>query len=153
MVNRAKEFISVLDILQENMSIRDEELKKCPDLSKIDCFLLQFLYNSKGKVIMNDLADILKVSHSRVTRIMDNLCDLKLTKREHSEEDRRQWYAVLTLEGEYRAQQIFDRVVDHQKEVLKLIPKDKLDGMLEFLVIYSKAFQQITKKIYKEGEI
>lgn len=153
MVNRAKEFINVLDVLQENMSIRDEELKKCPDLTKIDCFLLQFLYNTKGKVIMNDLADILNVSHSRVTRLMDNLCNLNLAKREHSEEDRRQWYAVLTLEGEYRAKKISDSVISHQKEVLNLIPKDKLDEMFEFLVIYSKAFQNITRKIRKEGEI
>lgn len=153
MVNRAKEFVYVLDSLQENISIRDFKLKKCPDLTKIDCFLLQFLYNTKGKVIMNDLADILQVSHSRVTRLMDNLCSLNLAKREHSEEDRRQWYAVLTLEGEYRAKIISDAVIEHQKQVLKLIPKDKLDEMLELLVIYSNAFENITQKIKEEGEI
>ena len=86
MVNRAKEFVNVLDVLQNNLSIRDSEYKKCPDLTKIDCFLLQFLYNTKGKVIMNDLAGIMQVSHSRVTRLMDNLCSLNLAKREHSEE-------------------------------------------------------------------
>jgi len=152
MVNRAKEFNNILDVLQENMSIRDSELKKCPDLTKIDCFLLQFLYNTKGKVIMNDLADVMKVSHSRVTRLMDNLCDLNLAKREHSEEDRRQWYATLTTEGENKAKMIFDVVIEHQKKVLSLIPKDKLDEMLEFLVIYTKAFELVTQKIKKEGE-
>ncbi len=152
MVNRAKEFVNVLDILQDNLSIRDAEYKKCPDLTKIDCFLLQFLYNTKGKVIMNDLAGIMQVSHSRVTRLMDNLCSLNLAKREHSEEDRRQWYAVLTLEGEYRAKMISDAVINHQKKVLNLIPKEKLDEMLEFLILYTKAFENITQKIVKEGE-
>lgn len=153
MVNRAKEFISILDTLQDNIAIRDSILKKCPDLSKIDCFLLQFLYNTKGKVIMNDLADLLKVSHSRITRLMDNLCNLNLVKREHSERDRRQWYAVLTLEGEFRAEQIFAKVIKHQKLVLELIPEEKLDEMLEFLIIYTKAFENITQKINEEGEI
>ncbi len=150
MVNRAKEFINVLDVLQENLSFRDSNLKKCDDLTKIDCFLLQFLYNTKGKVIMNDLADILQVSHSRVTRLMDNLCSLNLAKREHSEEDRRQWYAVLTLEGEYRAKMISDKVVDHQKKVLSLIPKEKLDEILESLVIFTRAFENITQKMEKK---
>ncbi len=150
MVNRAKEFINVLDVLQENLSLRDSNLKKCDDLTKIDCFLLQFLYNTKGKVIMNDLADILQVSHSRVTRLMDNLCSLNLAKREHSEEDRRQWYAVLTLEGEYRAKMISDKVIDHQKKVLSLIPKEKLDEILESLVIFTRAFENITQKMEKK---
>lgn len=153
MVNRAKEFVNVLDLLQDNLSLRDLELKKCSDLSKIDCFLLQYLYNSKGKVIMNDLADILKVSHSRVTRLMDNLCELNLAKREHSEDDRRQWYAVLTLEGEYRAKMISDTLIEHQKKVLQLIPKEKLDEILESLIIYTKAFVKITKITKTKGEI
>jgi DNA-binding MarR family transcriptional regulator len=152
MVNRAKEFVNVLDLLHSNMSIRDTVLKNCPDITKIDCFLLQFLYNSKSKVIMNDLADIMQVSHSRVTRLMDNLCTLNLAKREHSEEDRRQCYAVLTLEGEYRAKMISDDIINHQKKVLSLIPKEKLDEMLEYLILYAKAFEKVTQQIEKKGE-
>lgn len=153
MINRAKEFVNVLEVLHKNLTIRDSLFKKCPDLSKIDCFLLQFLYNTKSKVVMNDLAGILNVSHSRVTRLMDNLCDLKLAKREHSEEDRRQWYAVLTPEGEYRAKEISDNIINHQKSVLKLIPEDKLDDMLENLILFTKAFENMTQKMTKEGEI
>lgn len=153
MINRAKEFINVLDVLQKNLKNRDSKLKKCPDLSKIDCFLLQFLYNTKGKVIMNDLAGILNVSHSRVTRLMDNLCKLRLAKREHSEEDRRQWYAVLTPEGQERAKEISDKVIAHQRDVLSLVPEEKLDDILENLIIFTRAFENVTQKMKKEGEL
>jgi DNA-binding MarR family transcriptional regulator len=153
MVNRAREFVDMLEVLRDNISIRDSILKICPDLTKIDCFLLQFLYNTKGNVVMNDLAGILNVSHSRVTRLMDNLCKLNLVKRKHSEGDRRQWYAVLTLEGEYRTKLISYSIIENKKKVLELIPKEKLDEMLEYLVIYTKAFEKITKKTNGEGEI
>ena len=152
MVNRAREFVSILEVLYDSISVRDSILKNCPDLSKIDCFLLQFLYNTKGNVVMNDLSEILKVSHSRVTRLMDNLCNLNLVKRKHSEKDRRQWYAVLTLEGEYKAKLISDSVVQHQKKVLELIPKEKLDEILESLIIYTRAFENITQKNNGEGD-
>lgn len=151
MINRSKEFISILEVLQENMFSRDSILKICPDLSKIDCFLLQFLYNTRGNVVMNDLAEVLQVSHSRVTRVMDRLCELGLVKREHSEEDRRQWYAVLTLEGEYRAKIISDSMLEHQRAVLKLIPTEKLDEVLECLIIYTRAFEKVTRNNNKEG--
>ncbi len=153
MNNRAREFVNVLEALNKYMAMRDTKLKKCKDLSKIDCFLLQLLYNTKGKVIMNDLAEVLNVSHSRITRLMDNLCNIGLARREHSEEDRRRWYAVLTNEGEFRAKEICDKVINHQIMVLDMIPEEKLDQMLENLIIYSKAFENITKKLNKEGEV
>ena len=153
MVNRAREFVNMLEVLSDNISCRDAILKICPDLTKIDCFLLQYLYNSKGDVVMNDLSEILNVSHSRVTRLMDNLCHLNLVKRQHSEEDRRQWYAVLTLEGEFRARTISDAVIEHQRKVLGLIPKDKLDAVLESIILYTRAFEKVTQKNNGEGRI
>ena len=139
MNNRAKEFVSVLELLHENVSQRDEVLRFCPGLTNIDCFLLQFLYNTKVKVVMTDLAGVLNVSFSRVTRIMDNLCYLKLAQRLHSEEDRRSWYASLTPKGEVQAERISKALVDHQESVLRMIPEEKLDDLLELLTVYTKA--------------
>lgn len=149
---RAKEFVNVLDLLHESILSRDAMLKLCPGLTKIDCFLLQFLYSTTEKVIMNDLAEVLNVSHSRVTRIMDNLCKLNLAQRELSEEDRRRWYASLTPEGIVLAEKIKMSLVEHQVQVLQMIPEDKLDEMLELLIVYSNAFTRVTKNNLNKKE-
>ena len=152
MNNRAKEFVSVLELLHENVSQRDKVLRFCPGLTKIDCFLLQFLYTTKVKVVMTDLARVLNVSYSRVSRVMDNLCELNLAKRLHSENDRRSWYATLTHEGEVQAEKIRNGLVDHQESVLRMIPEERLDDLLELLTVYTKAFVEITKNNLKEED-
>lgn len=149
---RAKEFVNVLDLLHEHILCRDTMLKLYPGLTRIDCFLLQFLDTTTERVTMNDLSEVLKVSHSRVTRIMDNLCKLNLAQRELSEEDRRCWYASLTPEGTELAQKIKMSLVEHQIEVLQMIPEDRLDEMLELLTIYANAFARVTKNNLNKKE-
>lgn len=149
---RAKEFVNVLDLLHEHILCRDTMLKLCPGLTRIDCFLLQFLDTTTERVIMNDLSEVLNVSHSRVTRIMDNLCKLNLAQRELSEEDRRRWYASLTPQGTELAQKIKMSLVEHQIEVLQMIPEDRLDEMLELLTLYSNAFARVTKNNLNKKE-
>jgi len=65
----------------------------------MECMLLNYLNKIDAPANMNELAKVLNVSHSRVTRIMDNLVNKKLVNRQPSDDDRRCWFAIITDKG------------------------------------------------------
>ncbi|OQY38389.1 MAG: hypothetical protein B6226_03750 [Candidatus Cloacimonetes bacterium 4572_65] len=155
MADIAKEYLDVLGLIRENLIKRDVNLRSCEKkegsvVGRVECALLQYLYNFKinngnPDVSMNDLSDFLVVSHSRVTRVMDNLVLGGLVVREHSEVDRRRWFAVLTQKGKDMASIFEMRTLDHQIETISKIPEKDQEAVLKALTLYSDAFNDACK--------
>ena len=61
--------------------------------------LVQLVYAPEAKLRMQALADRVVLSRSGLTRLVDRMEQAGLVHREHSAEDRRGYYAVLTEEG------------------------------------------------------
>jgi len=61
--------------------------------------LVQLHEAPEGRLRMQALADSIVLSRSGLTRLIDRMEKAGLVSREHSEEDRRGYYAVLTEEG------------------------------------------------------
>ena len=62
--------------------------------------LVQLIYAPEGRLRMRALADRVVFSRSGLTRLLDRMEQAGLVRREHSREDRRGYYAVLTEEGQ-----------------------------------------------------
>ncbi|MFO7660398.1 MAG: MarR family transcriptional regulator [Candidatus Cloacimonadaceae bacterium] len=133
LINRLQKVISEIDYSQ----------KACMQAGKMECQLLHYLYGASGPVNMNELARVLNVSHSRITRIMDNLVDKSLVTRRPSEEDRRCWFALITERGKKMAEASKQTVIDQQEKIIKFVPKDKVDAVIKGFEQYVKAYEKV----------
>ena len=99
---------------------------------------------------MNELAKVLNVSHSRVTRIMDNLVAKKLVTRKPSEQDRRCWFAMITDKGSKLAENSQQTVVDHQKKIISKISEKNLEDTYKAFKTYVDKYEEVLKETYVE---
>jgi DNA-binding MarR family transcriptional regulator len=150
MSTKAEDFHGLITRLQVVLSEIDYAQKACLQAGKMECQLLNHLYIAKGPVNMNELAKVLSVSHSRVTRIMDNLVSKKLVTRRPSEEDRRCWFAIITDKGKKLAENSQQTVIDHQKKIIKQIPEKDIEGIYKALKTYVEKYEAVLKATYVE---
>lgn len=139
----AENFHNLITRLQVVLSEIDYAQKACLQAGKMECQLLNHLYMVKKPVNMNELAKVLSVSHSRITRIMDNLVSKKLVVRKPSEKDRRCWFAIITDKGKKLAENSQQTVVDHQKKILSLIPRKDVEEVYKALKTYVEKYEKI----------
>ncbi len=84
----------------------DAELRAAHDLplSSFDV-LFQLALAPGGRLRLSELADRVLITLSGISRLVDRLEREGLVRRETDPEDRRSYYAVLTVEGEARLRQ------------------------------------------------
>ncbi|PKN75702.1 MAG: MarR family transcriptional regulator [Candidatus Cloacimonetes bacterium HGW-Cloacimonetes-2] len=150
MANYPEKFHELITRLQVVLSDIDYSQKACLQAGKMECHLLNYLFQIKTPANMNELAKVLNVSHSRVTRIMDNLVSKKLVTRKPSEEDRRCWFAIITEKGKKLAENSQQTIVDHQKKIIKRIPEKNLDDIYKAFKTYVDKYEEILKETYVE---
>jgi DNA-binding MarR family transcriptional regulator len=144
----AEKFHDLLNRLQKVVSEIDYSQKACMQAGKMECQLLHYLYSVTMVVNMNELANVLNVSHSRVTRIMDNLVDRDLVSRRPSEEDRRCWYAEITERGKKMAEASQQTVIDQQDRIISILTPDKAEVVFKSFEQYVKAYEKVLEETY-----
>jgi len=141
-------FHDLITRLQVVLSEIDYAQKACLQAGRMECMLLNYLYQTKAPANMNELAKVLNVSHSRVTRIMDNLVAKQMVTRQPSEDDRRCWFALITEKGIKIAENSLQTVVDQQKRILKKIPEKDIELLFKHLKVYVENYEEILKETY-----
>lgn len=142
----AENFHNLITRLQVALSEIDYAQKACLQAGKMECQLLNHLFMVKKPVNMNELAKVLGVSHSRITRIMDNLVSKKLVMRKPSEKDRRCWFAIITDKGKKLAENSQQTVVDHQKKIMSQIPKKEIEAIFNALKTYVEKYENVLEE-------
>ena len=150
MTNHAQKLQELITRLQVVLSEIDYTQKACLQAGRMECMLLNHLFQTKTPANMNELARVLNVSHSRVTRIMDNLVNKKLVTRRPSEEDRRCWFALITEKGSKLAENSQRTVLDQQASIVSKIPKKDLDEVVKAIKTYVEKYEEILKEAYIE---
>jgi DNA-binding MarR family transcriptional regulator len=150
MTNYPAKFHDLITRLQVVLSDIDYAQKACLQAGRMECLLLNHLFDSKKPANMNELAKVLNVSHSRVTRIMDNLVNKKLVTRKPSEDDRRCWFAIITEKGKKLAENSQKTVLDQQKSLLDKIPAKELDNVYKAFKMYVDKYEEVLKETYIE---
>ncbi len=80
----------------------EQELQESEDLPLTWYDVLIQLYEApEGRLRMQALADLVILSRSGLTRLIDRMERAGLVRREPSQEDRRGYYAVITDEGQH----------------------------------------------------
>ena len=116
--------------------------RKCLNLGRMECDLLNYLNNVDKPICMNDLSVELKVSHSRITRIIDTLVKKKLVKRFPSKKDRRSWLAEITEKGKKANQQTILDFMNIQEDLINRLPAEKVEEIYQNIKLYLAAYQQ-----------
>ncbi len=150
MKDYAEKFHALITRLQVVLSDIDYAQKACLQAGRMECLLLNHLYETKVPANMNELAKVLNVSHSRVTRIMDNLVNKKLVTRRPSEEDRRCWFAIITEKGMKLAENSQKSILDQQSMLLAKIPEKEVDEIFKAFKKYVEKYEEVLKETYIE---
>jgi len=128
----------VYDLCSKKEMIR----RKCLSLGRMECDLLNYLNNVDKAICMNDLSVELKVSHSRITRIIDTLVRKKLVKRFPSKKDRRSWLAEITEKGKKANQQTILDFMNIQEDLIIRLPQDKIEKIYQHIKLYLAAYHE-----------
>jgi len=139
----ADHFHGLITRLQVVLSEIDYAQKACLQAGKMECQLLNHLYVVKEPINMNELAKVLNVSHSRITRIMDNLVSKNLVMRKPSEKDRRCWFALITEKGKKLAENSRQTVVDHQIKIMAELPEKDIETIYKSLKSYVEEYEKV----------
>lgn len=117
--------------------------RKCLNLGRMECDLLQFLSTANQPVCMNDLSEEMKVSHSRITRIIDTLVRKKLVRRFPSKKDRRSWLTQITEKGIKANKQTMTEFVSMQQNLISRLPESDLETIYDTIHKYITEYQAV----------
>lgn len=122
---------------------KDSITKKQLKLGRIECDLLQYLNDLNTAICMNDIAEKLNVSHSRITRLIDTLVEKGMVERFPSRRDRRSWLAKITRKGKRIANDTINDLEQIQEKIMERFPSEDVDVIFDHVMIYLKTYNEI----------
>ena len=107
-------------------------------VSKAECFLIVEIGRKPG-ICIKELAEVLKIDKSGVSRSVEELVKKGFVTREPSKTDRRSVILLLTDSGRARFEKIEKDMYIEFKKVFDMIDKSDRNKVLEALRIYNEA--------------
>lgn len=128
----------VLRVLVRSLGALEKNQACCSNTTLSQCHAIIEVGRSK-ELTLNELAEILMLDKSTMSRTINNLVDANLVTREIHPNDRRYITIKLTQEGEKTYKNIEDNMINYFNNVLNLIPEEKREIVIESLEIVVKA--------------
>ncbi|MCF7912779.1 MAG: MarR family transcriptional regulator [Candidatus Cloacimonetes bacterium] len=125
---------------------RESMTRKQLSLGRIECDLLQYLHDLNTAICMNDIAEKLNVSHSRITRLIDTLVEKGLVQRFPSRRDRRSWLAKITDKGKRTAGESVNDLVSIQKKLIEKFPSENMEEIFNHVMIYLTTYNEVLRE-------
>ena len=110
----------------------------CCSVNKAQCFLIVEIGRKPG-ISVKELAEILRIDQSGVSRSVEDLVKKEFVERKTSPEDRRYVTLHLLSKGQERFEKIERDMYEKFKMVLEQIPKEKQEQVVEALKLYNEA--------------
>lgn len=131
--------------LERNLeSLNSSDCCKC-NVNTSQCFLVVEIGRSPG-ICVKELAELLKMDKSAVSRSVEELVQKGYVLREPSKKDRRSVVLTLTDEGLKRFHAIETDMDQKFANVFAMIPKEQQSQVLEALTIYNEAVKKAEEK-------
>ena len=137
-MNQAKQLREKTRILECHLGNINKTDCCCCGISEPECFVLVEI-GRKPNVSVKELAEILRLDKSGVSRTVEELVQKDYVERKPSTEDRRFVVLNLTLKGKERFEKIENGMNRKFKEILDKIPVDKRELVIEALELYNVA--------------
>ena len=135
LVKQFREYTRKLERHFENINSAD---CCCCGVSKTQCFLVVEIGRKPG-ISVKELAEILRIDKSGVSRLVEDLVQKEYVTRKPSTEDRRFVTLYLLPKGQERFEKIEHDMYFKFKKVLEQIPEHKREQIIESLRLYNEA--------------
>ena len=145
-IQQFREYTRELECHLDN--INQTDCCQC-SVSKAECFLVVEIGRKPG-ICIKELAGILKIDKSGVSRSVEELVKKGFVTREPSKTDRRSVVLKLTESGRARFEKIEKDMYIEFKKVFSMIGKSDQDKVLEALRIYNEACRKVEGRVNKD---
>lgn len=145
-IQQFREYTRELECHLDN--INQTDCCQC-SVSKAECFLVVEIGRKPG-ICIKELAGILKIDKSGVSRSVEELVKKGFVTREPSKTDRRSVVLKLTESGKVRFEKIEKDMYIEFKKVFSMIGKSDQDKVLEALRIYNEACRKVEGRANKD---
>lgn len=138
---QVKRLRETLRLLVRRLGILERSEASCCGITFAQCHVLVELGRSE-KLSINDLAEILRLDKSTVSRSVDNLVNTGLVLRETDPDDRRYVTLRLSDRGVGVFADLEQRMENYFAEIVGLLPADKREQVLESLLLLAEAVRE-----------
>ena len=143
-MDQAKQLREKTRILEFHLGNINKTDGCCCGISGPECFALVEI-GRKPNVSVKELAEILRLDKSGVSRTVEELVQKDYVERKPSTEDRRFVVLNLTLKGKERFEKIENDMNRKFKEILDKIPVGKREQVIEALELYNVACGELER--------
>lgn len=134
-VNELREFTR---LLVRNLGFLDKSEASCCGTTIGQCHSIIEI-GAAQEISLNELADILKLDNSTLSRTVNNLVEQQLVSREIDVQDRRYIKMKLTEQGRTVCESIEKNMNMYYESLLNDIPEEKHEQVIESLMLLVKA--------------
>jgi len=141
---KIKESSCLRELIRElvrKLGILDKSEAACCGTTVSQCHAIVEVGRAKS-ISLNELAEILYLDKSTMSRTINNLVQAGLVERELHPEDRRYITIILTNEGEKAFHSIEVSMEEYFSEIFSSIPKEKQKQVLESIMLLVDAVKK-----------
>jgi DNA-binding MarR family transcriptional regulator len=128
----------LIRVLVRNLGMLEKSDASCCGVTITQCHAIVEI-GRKGKISLIDLADLLDVDKSSMSRTVNNLVETGLAIRDLDTENRRFVVIQLTDAGKNVFKSIENSMDNYYKDIFSSIPEDKREQVLESLALLTNA--------------
>ncbi len=132
----------LIKILIRNLGILEKSEFSCCGATLGQCHAIVEI-GTAGEISLNQLAELLNLDNSTMSRTVNNLVNQRLAERKSDPEDRRYLKIRLTEEGEKVYKTIEESMNSYFYEILGAIPQEKQPQVMESLELLVAALKKI----------
>ncbi|EQB87216.1 DNA-binding MarR family transcriptional regulator [Clostridium punense] len=130
----------LIRLLVRNLGLLEKIEASCCEITISQCHAIVEIGRIE-KLSLNELAELLQLDKSTISRTINNLVDLGLVQREVSPEDRRYITINLTKEGKKIYKNIEDSMDEYYLNIFNSITEEKRSQVLESLELLTDAIK------------
>jgi len=141
-VNNSMQLREIVRILERKLgALEDSQLISCCSITMAQCHALVEIGRAKS-ISLNELAKLLDLESSSMSRTVNNLVNNDLVKRDLDPVDRRYITITLTEHGSKLFKDIEEDMNLYYTMIYDCLPKNKRDQVLESLQLLLEAIEQ-----------
>jgi DNA-binding MarR family transcriptional regulator len=137
----AGELREMIRLLMRRLGVLEKSEASCCGITLGQCHALIEIGRA-GEISLNELAELLNVDNSTMSRTVNNLVSNELIERVINPEDRRYVKITLTEKGEQMFKEIEENMGSYFKHILEAIPEDKHQQVVESLRLLMGAIKK-----------
>jgi DNA-binding MarR family transcriptional regulator len=138
--NQAQKLRETMRLVVRRLGLLERGEASCCGITMAQCHVIVELGRTE-RMSLNDLAELLKLDKSTVSRSVDNLVSMGLVRRETDAADRRYVTLALSEKGGRVFADLEKRMETYFADIVAYLPADKREQVLDSLVLLAEAIK------------